>query len=42
MNPQIINIAYIVSAVIFILGIKMLGKAETRARAIYFRPSACS
>jgi len=29
MNPQIINIAYIVSAVIFILGIKMLGKAET-------------
>ena len=29
MNPQIINIAYIVSAVIFILGIKMLGKAES-------------
>ena len=29
MNPQIINIAYIVSAVIVILGIKMLGKAET-------------
>ncbi|MBP3526155.1 MAG: NAD(P)(+) transhydrogenase (Re/Si-specific) subunit beta, partial [Opitutales bacterium] len=32
MNPQIINIAYIVSAVIFILGIKMLGKAETARR----------
>ena len=29
MNPQIINIAYIVSAVIFILGIKMLGEAES-------------
>lgn len=32
MDPQIINIAYIVSAVIFILGIKMLGKAETARR----------
>lgn len=29
MNPQIINLAYIVSAAIFILGIKMLGKPET-------------
>ncbi len=29
MNPVIINIAYIVSSVIFIFGIKMLGKAET-------------
>ena len=29
MNPVIINLAYIVSSVLFILGIKMLGKAET-------------
>ena len=36
MNPQIINIAYIVSAVIFILGIKM------PAGAIYCLRSACS
>jgi len=29
MNPVIINIAYIISSVLFILGIKMLGKADT-------------
>ena len=29
MNPSIVNFVYIVASVLFILGIKMLGKAET-------------
>ena len=29
MNPELINISYIVASVLFIFGIKMLGKAET-------------
>ena len=29
MNPAIVNFVYILASILFILGIKMLGKAET-------------
>ena len=29
MNPALVNFVYIIASILFILGIKMLGKAET-------------
>ena len=32
MNPAFVNFIYIIASILFILGIKMLGKAETARR----------
>ena len=32
MNPAIVNFVYILASILFIIGIKMLGKAETARR----------
>lgn len=38
---QFINISYIVASIIFIYGLKMLGRQESAAAPTCFQPSAC-
>ena len=39
--PVLIEWAYIVAAILFILGLKLLGKQKARGAAICFPPSGC-